>query len=150
MIDWTTLVSVALHEAQATPETTPESCLLPPKSGNKQELVATKHVDQVIENKVDSRCVATMPTVATPFEELRGGTASSAWIMPGDGVVEEVLAPVKKRGVRPCRTCCYRRRPGLSDGYCGGDRVDLPLAYGLYHPLHQLPVDNGATCEVWK
>lgn len=47
---------------------------------------------------------------------------------------------------RGCSTCRHRRRPGLSAGYCGGGRDDLPGAYGLHHPLRKLPADEGAGC----
>lgn len=43
-----------------------------------------------------------------------------------------------------CRNCANRSRIG--PGYCGGDRADLPPAYGPSHPLRQLPEDGGATC----
>ena len=47
---------------------------------------------------------------------------------------------------RGCSTCRYRKRPGLSAGYCGGGRDDLPGAYGLHHPLRKLPADQGESC----
>lgn len=50
---------------------------------------------------------------------------------------------------RSCLRCPYRKRPGMSDpGYCGGGRDDLPGAYGLHHPLRQLPEDGGASCTI--
>ena len=45
-----------------------------------------------------------------------------------------------------CKTCRHRKRPGLSAGYCGGGRDDLPGAYGLHHPLRKLPADQGESC----
>ncbi len=45
-----------------------------------------------------------------------------------------------------CKTCRHRKRPGLSAGYCGGGRDDLPGAYGLHHPLRKLPADEGESC----
>lgn len=48
-----------------------------------------------------------------------------------------------------CGTCRHMSRPGLSDGYCGGNRPDLPPAYGLHHPLRRLPADHGVTCRRW-
>ncbi len=45
-----------------------------------------------------------------------------------------------------CKTCRHLKRPGLSAGYCGGGRDDLPGAYGLHHPLRKLPADHGASC----
>jgi len=50
---------------------------------------------------------------------------------------------------RSCRTCRHLKRPGLSDGHCGG-RDDLPAAYGPGHPLRRLPDDGGAGCTAWE
>ena len=47
-----------------------------------------------------------------------------------------------------CNTCQVFKRPGLSGGYCSG-REDLPLAYGINHPLRKLPSDHGADCQFW-
>lgn len=49
-----------------------------------------------------------------------------------------------------CKSCRHRRRPGLSGGYCGGERDDLPLAYGLHHPLRRLPGDQGVSCDRYQ
>ena len=61
--------------------------------------------------------------------------------------LSEMLAQSAARG---CSTCRHRRRPGLSAGYCGGGRDDLPPAYGLHHPLHRLPDDQGASCASYQ
>lgn len=45
---------------------------------------------------------------------------------------------------RRCDRCEHFRRPGLSNGYCTGDREDLVQAYAL---LRRLPVDRGARCR---
>ena len=63
----------------------------------------------------------------------------------------EVRTPVRNEvrtetAARGCSTCRHRRRPGLSAGYCGGGRDDLPGAYGLHHPLRKLPDDQGESC----
>ncbi len=50
---------------------------------------------------------------------------------------------------RSCRTCRHLRRPGLSDGHCGG-RDDLPPAYTAGHPLRRLPDDGGTSCTTWE
>lgn len=50
---------------------------------------------------------------------------------------------------RSCRTCRHLKRPGLSDGHCGG-RDDLPPAYTAGHPLRRLPDDGGASCTTWE
>lgn len=65
--------------------------------------------------------------------------------------MREVRTPVRNE-VRTettptgCKTCRHRKRPGLSAGYCGGGRDDLPGAYGLHHPLRKLPADQGESC----
>lgn len=51
--------------------------------------------------------------------------------------------------VKACRCCQHYARPGKSEGYCGG-RDDLPLAYGVNHPLRRLPADRGASCSRWR
>lgn len=56
----------------------------------------------------------------------------------------------QKSAARNCSTCRHRKRPGLSAGYCGGGRDDLPPAYGLHHPLRKLPDDQGASCASYK
>lgn len=48
-----------------------------------------------------------------------------------------------------CRDCAHFRRPGKSDGYCAGDREDLPRAYGDHHPLRKLPEDGGENCAAY-
>ncbi|WP_159051654.1 hypothetical protein [Thauera aromatica] len=67
----------------------------------------------------------------------------------------EVRTPVRNEvrmesAARGCSTCRHRKRPGLSAGYCGGGRDDLPGAYGAHHPLRQLPADQGATCASYN
>ena len=62
-------------------------------------------------------------------------------------------APLPKLAEEPersCRGCRHFRRPGLSGGYCGGDRLDLPPAYGPGHPLRRFPGDGGASCLIWE
>ena len=58
-------------------------------------------------------------------------------------VRNEVRTETTARG---CKSCRHRKRPGLSAGYCGGGRDDLPGAYGLHHPLRKLPDDQGEGC----
>ena len=58
--------------------------------------------------------------------------------------------PVRQQEqARSCRTCRHLKRPGLSDGHCGG-RDDLPPAYTAGHPLRRLPDDGGANCTTWE
>ncbi len=62
-------------------------------------------------------------------------------------------APLPKLAGEPersCRGCRHFRRPGLSGGYCGGDRPDLSPAYGPGHSLRRLPIDGGASCLNWE
>ncbi len=62
-------------------------------------------------------------------------------------------APLPKLAEEPersCRGCRHFRRPGLSGGYCGGDRPDLSPAYGPGHSLRRLPIDGGASCLNWE
>ena len=55
-----------------------------------------------------------------------------------------IAAPVAGP-VKACRSCRHYSR----FGYCSG-RDDLPLAYGVNHPLRRLPADRGASCNQWK
>lgn len=55
--------------------------------------------------------------------------------------------PDDRSKFRGCKHCAMRRVPGLSyPGHCGGDRDDLPPAYGEGHPLRKLPADWGRSC----
>lgn len=73
---------------------------------------------------------------AEPLPQVRTETA-----------ICDLYARVRERG---CSTCRHRKRPGLSAGYCGGGRDDLPGAYGLHHPLRKLPDDQGVTCASYR
>jgi hypothetical protein len=61
-------------------------------------------------------------------------------------VLPVITKPTSITVATGCKSCRHRRRPGLSAGYCGGGRDDLPGAYGLHHPLRKLPADQGASC----
>lgn len=98
--------------------------------------------------------------------EMRGCdmTARTTWRL-ADGAVyvcpPETRAEVEARfgqAAEPidvpasdCRTCAHLSRPGLSDGLCGGERPDLPRAFGgdSTHPLRDLPADGGRDCLAW-
>ena len=81
---------------------------------------------------------------------------AEALVADPDAVAAEPLPEVRTPPVRNevrtettargCSTCRHRKRPGLSAGYCGGGRDDLPGAYGLHHPLRKLPDDQGESC----
>ena len=79
-------------------------------------------------------------------EEIPEFTALMQIISAGDSAVDRSEQP---EGVTACRDCEHFARPGKSDGYCAG-RDDLPLAYGINHPLHKLPDDGGASCNQWR
>ena len=78
--------------------------------------------------------------------EMPEFTALMQIISAGDAAVDRSDPP---EGVTACRDCQHFARPGKSDGYCGG-RDDLPLAYGINHPLRKLPEDGGASCNHWR
>lgn len=51
------------------------------------------------------------------------------------------------RTIAGCASCRHSRRPGGVVLCCGADRPDLPLAYGVGHPLRRLPDDQGHCCN---
>ena len=65
-------------------------------------------------------------------------------------VLPVITKPTSITVATGCKSCRHLKRPGLSDGYCGGGRVDLPGAYGLHHPLRKLPADQGASCASYR
>ena len=65
-------------------------------------------------------------------------------------VLPVITKPTSITVATGCKSCRHRRRPGLSAGYCGGGRDDLPAAYGLHHPLRKLPDDQGVTCASYR
>lgn len=85
--------------------------------------------------------------------------ALAAALADPDGALLCYRTIAKDRGIAPavpvvgtvkaCRCCQHIARPGKSEGYCSG-RDDLPLAYGVNHPLRRLPADRGASCNQWK
>lgn len=81
--------------------------------------------------------------------EHRANAVPSSFSKPGGDGFGEAFAPVQVGSVPSCSCCAYLRRPGLSDGLCGGDREDLPHAYTSGHPLRRLPGDGGADCPRW-
>lgn len=80
---------------------------------------------------------------AEPLHEVRKPVRTETSIFDSSAHGPEHSARACEPG---CSTCRHRKRPGLSAGYCGGGRDDLPGAYGLYHPLKKLPDDSGASC----
>lgn len=150
MIDWAQLVASA---AAKDPEKGAESACSHPASGNTGAEVGTKNTTQVIEHKAVAYSCSHVPTVPTIFEHDRERHADIAPCDPlhgsGGGEVVKGSAPDSKDAVRGCASCCHLHRPGLSDGYCGGDRTDLPHGYGPGHPLRSLPADRGRRCASW-
>ena len=65
-------------------------------------------------------------------------------------VLPVITKPTSITVATGCKSCRHRRRPGLSAGYCGGGRDDLPGAYGLHHPLRKLPDDQGEGCASYQ
>lgn len=65
-------------------------------------------------------------------------------------VLPVITKPTSITVATGCKSCRHRRRPGLSAGYCGGGRDDLPGAYGLHHPLGKLPDDQGVACTSYR
>lgn len=74
------------------------------------------------------------------------GARQSAAQSAQQSAQESAQESAQQSTARGCSTCRYRKRPGLSAGYCGGGRDDLPGAYGLHHPLRKLPDDQGEGC----
>lgn len=89
---------------------------------------------------------------AADHDEVLAAHPGAVAAEPLAGVsVSAVSASVSaESAARGCSTCRHRRRPGLSAGYCGGERDDLPGAYGLHHPLRKLPDDQGASCASYQ
>lgn len=145
-IDWGSVVCEALCEGSVgrSDFVFPHST-----SGNKPTSVGTSGATQGIDNAKNAEACSHFPTVPTAFEEDLGRASYRATEMPDGGDCEEASAPGERRLERRCRTCAHCRRPGLSDGYCGGVRPDLPPAYGPGHPLRRLPTDRGADCDAW-
>lgn len=150
MIDWSALVAESLPQLPNNEAKTPCSDLEGRNNAPKPEKVGTA------ESRAGSGfagSVPTVPTVPTTFEGTRedrseNSNPSSLKSSAGGGV-SEGFAPSEKALEFVCRRCASFRRPGLSDGYCGG-RDDLPPAYTPGHPLRQLPEDRGASCNLWR
>lgn len=70
-----------------------------------------------------------------------------------DALAAEPLGLIQRNpseGARGCKRCQHRARPGHAEpGYCAL-RTDQLKAYGPDHPLHQLPADGGAECNLFE
>ena len=154
-IDWASLV------ASSSPKTAENPCfdgLFRQKVGTESGGVGTESHSQAIEKKHVFNSVPTVPTVPTDFEEHREKEeekpTQSSFIKPAVGGRGEALAPKKNEAQNDekpgCFSCDFIKRPGLSNGLCGGGRDDLPPAFTEGHPLRLLPGDGGASCPVWR
>lgn len=150
MIDWADLVASAVA---GSPGNEAESGCPRPASGDTGTEAGTETDLQAIEKKAFADSCPRVPAVPVLFEHDWDRHANIAprdrLRVSGGGEVTKNSAPEWIDAERGCRTCVHRRRPGLSDGYCGGDRTDLPPAYGVGHPLRVLPSDSGAECGQW-
>ncbi|WP_341645428.1 hypothetical protein [Thauera sp. SDU_THAU2] len=121
--------------------------------GNSCPAVGTEIDAQVTENKVITQPVPTVPAVPITFEKVKARHVTShesdAEFNAGWMGGRRAIAPASGRAVQGCKVCAWLCRPGLSDGYCGGCRDDLPHAYGVHHPLRRLPDDEGIDCPGW-
>lgn len=150
MIDWAALVADLdqnLPKNEAKPSCSDKTCPNKPQNSENVRTAESRTLP------VSSEFVRTCRTVRTTFEgprvdEYENNNPSSFVEPVGDGI-EGQSAPHKKACESSCRTCAHFRRPGLSDGHCGG-RDDLPFAYTPGHPLRQLPADGGADCSAWQ
>ena len=105
--------------------------------------------------------LGSLGTPPGPFQKIEGTTAANdpgqkqtlahaAEALPDHpGVRHSARQSAQESAARSCRTCQHLKRPGLSDGHCGG-RDDLPPAYTAGHPLRRLPDDGGASCATWE
>lgn len=146
MINWADLVASAA--AKVAGNAGERGCPRP-TSGNKGTEAGTESDAQPIEKTELVHSCSRVPAVPAIFEHHRERPGNIAPRVSGGGEVAKGSAPESKDAGRGCVSCCHLRRPGLSDGYCGGDRPDLRPAYGPGHPLRALPRDGGAGCGGW-
>lgn len=146
-IDWGELVSAAVVE---TCENSQNSGRTHSSGGYNEGAVGTGKTMQHYDLTDDICSCTHFPTVPTTFEEHQASTIFIDCDTPEGGGVQGRFAPEKEQDEQQCKTCKHLRRPGLADGYCGGDRADLAYAYGPGHPLRKLPDDAGANCSTWS
>lgn len=142
MIDWLEIVDSALKSASSRAE-----------AGNMIDGPGTKNNTQDIDSKRNAYSCSRVPGVPETLEEEREDKHEkynpSSFSTPVGGGVSDAFAPHEEAIKHACLTCDHFRRPGLSDGFCGGGREDLPPAYTPGHPLRRLPDDEGANCPNW-
>lgn len=150
MIDWSELVVKSFPDLPKNEARLPCSDSNGRNNSQNPEKVGTA---ESLTSSGFAGSVPTVPTVPTIFEgtrEERSKNSNPSSFKSSDGGgVEEGFAPSEKALDFVCRRCASFRRPGLSDGYCGG-RDDLPPAYTPGHPLRQLPENGGASCSIWQ
>lgn len=142
MTDWLEIVDSALKSACSRAE-----------AGNRSSVPGTENNTQTIDSKRNGSFCSRVPGVPETLEEEGKDkheklTHSSFSTPAGDGLTDE-SAPHEEPIEHACLTCDHFRRPGLSDGFCGGGLEDLPPAYTPGHPLRRLPEDAGANCPNW-
>lgn len=104
--------------------------------------------------------LGSLGTPPAPFQKIEGATAANdpgqtrplahaAEALPKHLDTRQSAQESALKPAASCRTCLHLKRPGLSDGHCGG-RDDLPPAYTAGHPLRRLPDDGGASCTTWE
>lgn len=148
--DWGALMDEIMPNQ---PQKADEGRLFQEKPGTNPKGVGTDFHTQGTERKEINISVPSVPGVPCTFEEARveacaNHAPTSYERAPGVGG-RDPSAPSDMGATPACLSCEHFKRPGLSDGLCGGDRLDLPPAYGPGHPLRRLPGDGGADCSKW-
>ena len=150
MIDWSALVADSAPNLPNNEAKAP--CSDPTCRSKHQNSENVGTLETLVSTGIDGIC-SDIPTVPNIFERARVEESENsnpmAFFEPAGGGAQGQSAPHKTPVEPACRTCTHRRRPGLSDGYCG-ERADLPPAYTHGHPLRKLPDDGGASCPAWQ
>lgn len=149
VIDWAALVG---DSAEKLPNNEAKMTCSESSGRNIGLVVGTEINPQTTDKYEFLSSCSDVPTVPSDFERERVEESENsnpmASYVPAGGGAQGQSAPHKTPIEPACQTCTHRRRPGLSDGYCG-ERADLPPAYTSGHPLNQLPADGGASCTAW-
>lgn len=148
--DWGALMDEIMPNQ---PQKAGDGRLFQEKPGTNPEGVGTDFHTQCAERKEKNFSVPSVPGVPCSFEETRedvcANHAPASYLRAPGEVGRGPSAPSDIGSIPACLSCEHLKRPGLSDGLCGGDRLDLPPAYGPGHPLRRLPGDGGADCPKW-
>lgn len=148
--DWGALMDQIMPNQ---PQKAGKDGLFQEKPGTNQNGVGTDFHTQDIERKEENFSVTSVPGVPCTFEETRedvcANHAPTSYPRAPGEVGRGPSAPSDIGSIPACLSCEHLKRPGLSDGLCGGDREDLPYAFTSGHPLRRLPLDGGAGCPKW-